>query len=81
MYKKSVGILYFSISDQECMSIYFCLKVRGETPQGPQRAHALVKVIVEDENDNDPVFVHQPYHSVLVHDSVLGHVVKQVCLI
>ncbi|XP_060561268.1 LOW QUALITY PROTEIN: protocadherin Fat 1-like [Ruditapes philippinarum] len=68
--------------DREEVSIYnLVVEVRGETPQGPQRAHALVKVMVEDENDNDPVFVHQPYHSVLVHDSVLGHVVKQVTAI
>lgn len=57
-------------------------QVRKETPTGQQRAHTIVEVTVEDENDNSPMFVQQPYHAVLVYDAPLGHVVKQVsCLI
>ncbi|KAJ8383115.1 hypothetical protein SKAU_G00038930 [Synaphobranchus kaupii] len=42
-------------------------------------AHALVKVTVEDLNDNKPVFVNLPYQMSLVQrDAVVGHVVIQV---
>ncbi|KAJ8262336.1 hypothetical protein GJAV_G00165290 [Gymnothorax javanicus] len=42
-------------------------------------AHALVHVIVEDLNDNKPVFVNLPYPVSLVQrDAMLGHVIRQV---
>ncbi|KAH3831089.1 hypothetical protein DPMN_104350 [Dreissena polymorpha] len=43
-----------------------------------ERAHVVIMVTVEDENDNNPMFTNQPYHAVLVHTSPLGHVIKQV---
>ena len=58
--------------------IFVLSQVHRVSSSGQERAHAVVKVTVEDKNDNSPVFVNQPYHAVLVHDASLGHVVKQV---
>ncbi|XP_052793607.1 protocadherin Fat 1-like isoform X3 [Mya arenaria] len=67
------------VFDREEIALYnLIVEVHRQTPFSEERAHAVVKVTVEDENDNAPMFVQQPYHSVLVYDAPLGHIVKQV---
>ncbi|XP_045444888.1 protocadherin Fat 1 isoform X1 [Pipistrellus kuhlii] len=41
-------------------------------------AHVLVKVAVEDQNDNAPVFVNLPYYAVVRADAAAGHTIRQV---
>uniref|UniRef100_A0A2K5NBY5 FAT atypical cadherin 1 n=1 Tax=Cercocebus atys TaxID=9531 RepID=A0A2K5NBY5_CERAT len=41
-------------------------------------AHVVVKVIVEDQNDNAPVFVNLPYYAVVKVDTEVGHVIRHV---
>nr|KAF6460308.1 FAT atypical cadherin 1 [Molossus molossus] len=41
-------------------------------------AHVVVKVIVEDQNDNAPVFVNLPYYAVVKVDTMVGHTIRSV---
>uniref|UniRef100_A0ABI7X6D8 FAT atypical cadherin 1 n=1 Tax=Felis catus TaxID=9685 RepID=A0ABI7X6D8_FELCA len=41
-------------------------------------AHVIVKVSIEDQNDNAPVFVNLPYYAVVKVDTVVGHVIRHV---
>ncbi|XP_028271337.1 protocadherin Fat 1a isoform X3 [Parambassis ranga] len=41
-------------------------------------AHVLVTVIVEDVNDNKPMFVNLPYHALVQMDAEEGQVIRQV---
>ncbi|XP_051559265.1 protocadherin Fat 1a [Myxocyprinus asiaticus] len=41
-------------------------------------AHVLVTIIIEDANDNPPVFVNLPYRALLQVDTEVGHVITQV---
>uniref|UniRef100_A0A3Q1I5G8 FAT atypical cadherin 1a n=1 Tax=Anabas testudineus TaxID=64144 RepID=A0A3Q1I5G8_ANATE len=41
-------------------------------------AHVLVTVIVEDVNDNHPMFVNLPYHALVQMDAEEGQVIRQV---
>ncbi|XP_075466227.1 protocadherin Fat 1 isoform X4 [Ascaphus truei] len=41
-------------------------------------AHVLVKVTVEDINDNSPVFVNLPYYAMVQVDADVGHVIRHV---
>uniref|UniRef100_A0A452U7C1 FAT atypical cadherin 1 n=1 Tax=Ursus maritimus TaxID=29073 RepID=A0A452U7C1_URSMA len=41
-------------------------------------AHVVVRVIIEDQNDNAPVFVNLPYYAVVKVDAVVGHVIRYV---
>lgn len=41
-------------------------------------AHVLVTVIVEDANDNQPMFVNLPYHALVQMDAEEGQVIRQV---
>ncbi|XP_049721123.1 protocadherin Fat 1 isoform X2 [Elephas maximus indicus] len=41
-------------------------------------AHVVVKVTIEDQNDNAPVFVNLPYYAVVKVDAEVGHVIRHV---
>ncbi|KAM4836847.1 protocadherin Fat 1 isoform 5-T5 [Thomomys bottae] len=41
-------------------------------------AHVVVKVTVEDQNDNAPVFVNLPYYAVVKVDTEVGHIIRSV---
>ncbi|CAK6442579.1 unnamed protein product [Pipistrellus nathusii] len=41
-------------------------------------AHVVVKVAVEDQNDNAPVFVNLPYYAVVRVDAPAGHTIRHV---
>uniref|UniRef100_A0A3P8RFC4 FAT atypical cadherin 1a n=1 Tax=Astatotilapia calliptera TaxID=8154 RepID=A0A3P8RFC4_ASTCA len=42
------------------------------------KAHVLVTVTVEDENDNTPMFMNLPYHALVQMDAEEGQVIRQV---
>ncbi|XP_060237640.1 protocadherin Fat 1 isoform X3 [Meriones unguiculatus] len=44
-------------------------------------AHVVVRVTVEDQNDNAPVFVNLPYYAVVKVDAAVGHVIRHVTAI
>ncbi|XP_053559873.1 protocadherin Fat 1 isoform X2 [Bombina bombina] len=57
----------------------FELVVEVTDQQKPPRvAHILVKVTVEDINDNVPVFVNLPYYAMVQIDAELSHVIRHV---
>ena len=65
--------------DREAVEMYhLVVEVRKETHSSMERAHVVVDVTVDDENDNVPMFVNQPYHAVIVYDSRSGDSIKQV---
>ncbi|CAM5108710.1 unnamed protein product [Eretmochelys imbricata] len=41
-------------------------------------AHVVVKVTIEDVNDNAPVFVNLPYYAAVKVDTEVGHVIRRV---
>uniref|UniRef100_A0A8C1LZZ0 FAT atypical cadherin 1a n=1 Tax=Cyprinus carpio TaxID=7962 RepID=A0A8C1LZZ0_CYPCA len=41
-------------------------------------AHVLVTVIIEDVNDNPPVFVNLPYQALVLVDTEVGHIITKV---
>ena len=44
----------------------------------PHTAHMVVLVTVEDENDNSPMFVKQPFQTIVSTDAQHGEIVKKV---
>ncbi|CAH6787249.1 Fat1 [Phodopus roborovskii] len=44
-------------------------------------AHVVVKVTIEDQNDNAPVFVNLPYYAVVKVNAEVGHVIRYVTAI
>lgn len=44
----------------------------------PRVAHVVVSVVVDDVNDNAPMFVKQPFHTIVSADAKLGDVIKKV---
>ncbi|XP_042697901.2 protocadherin Fat 1 isoform X7 [Chrysemys picta bellii] len=41
-------------------------------------AHVVVKVTIEDVNDNGPVFVNLPYYAAVKVDTEVGHIIRRV---
>ena len=68
--------------DREVVDVYhLVVEVRKETRSSLERAHVVVDVTIDDENDNVPMFVNQPYHAVIVYDSRSGDSIKQVSML
>lgn len=44
-------------------------------------AHVVVKVFIEDQNDNAPVFVNLPYYAVVKVDTAVGQIIRYVTAI
>ena len=44
----------------------------------PAVAHVIVKVVIEDQNDNAPVFVNLPYYALVKVDAAVGQVIRHV---
>ncbi|KAM9769203.1 protocadherin Fat 1a isoform 1-T2 [Menidia menidia] len=64
--------------DREAQDSYdIVVEVTGEDPT-EDAAHVLVTVIVEDVNDNKPMFVNLPYHALVQIDAEEGQVIRQV---
>uniref|UniRef100_A0AAY4C8E6 FAT atypical cadherin 1 n=1 Tax=Denticeps clupeoides TaxID=299321 RepID=A0AAY4C8E6_9TELE len=65
--------------DREVQDMYDVLVgVTRESASPNILAHVLVKVTVEDVNDNPPVFVSLPYHALVQMDAEVGQVVRLV---
>lgn len=65
--------------DREMRDRYnLVVEVRDARPV-PRIAHIVVSVAVLDKNDNAPMFVNQPYYSILSVESGRGETVLQVC--
>lgn len=78
---KSSGVLQtkgrqFDREEQE----RYILVVRVEDKQLPRTANILVDVIIDDVNDNIPLFVNQPYDTVIAVNLQPGQLVRQVSL-
>ncbi|XP_069780628.1 protocadherin Fat 1a isoform X4 [Narcine bancroftii] len=70
--------LPFDREEQETFDVV--IEVSEE--KNPSRvAHVVVKVTVEDVNDNAPIFVNLPYYAVVQVDAEVGHVIRQVTAI
>ncbi|XP_072920653.1 protocadherin Fat 1a isoform X7 [Hemitrygon akajei] len=60
----------------------FDVVVEVSEEKNPSRvAHVVVKVTVEDINDNAPIFVNLPYYAIVQVDAEVGHVIRQVTAI
>ncbi|MGH0159302.1 UNVERIFIED_CONTAM: hypothetical protein FKN15_036965 [Acipenser sinensis] len=63
--------------DREEQDVYdIVVEVTGE--EILRVAHVVVKVTVEDVNDNAPMFVHLPYYALVQADADIGHAIRQV---
>nr|XP_006001093.1 PREDICTED: protocadherin Fat 1 isoform X1 [Latimeria chalumnae]XP_014346958.1 PREDICTED: protocadherin Fat 1 isoform X1 [Latimeria chalumnae] len=67
--------------DREQQEIFDVVVEVTEELKPLQVAHVVVKVTVEDINDNAPIFVNLPYYAVVQVDAEVGHVVRQVTAI
>ncbi|KAM6940342.1 protocadherin Fat 1a isoform 2-T2 [Xenentodon cancila] len=68
----------FDREDQDTYDIV--VEVSGED-KDKDPAHVLVTVVVEDENDNKPMFVNLPYHALVQMDAEEGQVIRQVAAV
>ncbi|XP_067842908.1 protocadherin Fat 1a isoform X2 [Heptranchias perlo] len=67
--------------DREEQEVYDVVVEVSEEKNPSRVAHVVVKVTVEDINDNAPVFVNLPYYAVVQVDAEVGHVIRQVTAI
>ncbi|KAG9259655.1 protocadherin Fat 1 isoform X1 [Astyanax mexicanus] len=73
----STGALF----DREEQDTYEIVVEVSRESKSSDVAHILVTVIVEDVNDNPPMFVNLPYHALVQKDAEVGHVIRQVTAI
>lgn len=64
--------------DREQQDLYEIVVEVTSEHKPPKVAHVLVKVFVEDINDNSPVFVNLPYYAMVQVDAEEGHVIRYV---
>jgi len=64
--------------DRERRDSYVLVAEARDERRPPRVAHTLLHVHVIDDNDNAPVFVHQPYFAMVAIDAAVGSVVKKV---
>ncbi|XP_075052740.1 protocadherin Fat 1 isoform X1 [Mixophyes fleayi] len=64
--------------DREQQDLYEIVVEVSDEQKPPRVAHVLVKIVVEDVNDNRPVFVNLPYYAMVQADAELGHVIRYV---
>ncbi|XP_072352995.1 protocadherin Fat 1a isoform X3 [Scyliorhinus torazame] len=67
--------------DREVQEVHNVVVEVSEEKKASRVAHVVVKVIVEDINDNAPIFVNMPYYAVVQVDAEVGHVIRQVTAI
>ncbi|KAL0175761.1 hypothetical protein M9458_028091, partial [Cirrhinus mrigala] len=80
---RTSGVLFstgipFDREEQDLFEIF--VEVTKETKLNGT-AHVLVRVHVEDVNDNAPIFVDQPYNAIVLIDQTVGSVFKKVTTI
>ncbi|XP_071125252.1 protocadherin Fat 1-like isoform X4 [Mytilus edulis] len=66
------------IFDRENISNYNLVVSVEDLSDPPRKAHVVVKVNIEDENDNSPVFLNQPYDTVVAITAKVGTPVRQL---
>ncbi|KAM4809573.1 LOW QUALITY PROTEIN: protocadherin Fat 1 [Rhinophrynus dorsalis] len=64
--------------DREQQDLFELVVEVTDEQKPPRVAHVLVKVIIEDINDNSPVFVNLPYYAMVQVDAEVGHVIRYV---
>lgn len=64
--------------DREIRSSYKLVVEAKDSSLQPRFARTIVHVKITDVNDNQPIFVNQPYNSVISVESKVGDVVKRV---
>ncbi|CAI9732107.1 protocadherin Fat 1 isoform X3 [Octopus vulgaris] len=64
--------------DREKRSSYRLVVEARDSQQEPRYARAIVHVEIADQNDNPPIFVNQPYNSVISVESKIGDLIKQI---
>ncbi|XP_043545771.1 protocadherin Fat 1a isoform X3 [Chiloscyllium plagiosum] len=67
--------------DREEQDVYDVVVEVSEEKKSSRVAHVVVKVTVEDINDNAPIFVNLPYYAVVQVDAEVGHIIRQVTAI
>uniref|UniRef100_A0A4W3J9S8 FAT atypical cadherin 1b n=1 Tax=Callorhinchus milii TaxID=7868 RepID=A0A4W3J9S8_CALMI len=67
--------------DREEQEAYDVVVEVSEEKNPSRVAHVVVKVTVEDDNDNAPIFVNLPYYAVVQVDAEKGHVIRKVTAI
>ena len=66
--------------DREARSSYNLVVEAKDSSLQPRFARTIVHVQITDVNDNQPIFVNQPYNSVISVESKVGDVVKRVSM-
>ncbi|KAM9329220.1 protocadherin Fat 1 [Gastrophryne carolinensis] len=64
--------------DREQQNLYEIVVEVTSEHKPPKVAHVLVKLFIEDINDNSPVFVNLPYYAMVQADAEEGHVIRHV---
>ncbi|GAB1601746.1 protocadherin Fat 1 isoform X5 [Argonauta hians] len=64
--------------DREKRSSYKLVVEARDSQQEPRYARTIVHVEITDQNDNPPIFVNQPYNSVISVEANIGDLIKQV---
>lgn len=64
--------------DREQQDLYEIVIEVTDEQKPPRVSHVLVKVTVEDINDNSPVFVNLPYYAMVPVDAEVGDVIRYV---
>ncbi|XP_068134762.1 protocadherin Fat 1 isoform X2 [Hyperolius riggenbachi] len=64
--------------DREQQDLYEIVVEVTNEHKPPIVAHVLVKVTVEDINDNSPVFVNLPYYAMVQVDAMVGHIIRYI---
>ncbi|KAG8453727.1 hypothetical protein GDO86_000378 [Hymenochirus boettgeri] len=64
--------------DREVQDSYELVVEVTDEQKPPRTAHVLVKVTVEDVNDNSPVFINLPYYAMVQIDAKVGDIIRHV---
>ncbi|XP_077135758.1 protocadherin Fat 1 isoform X2 [Ranitomeya variabilis] len=64
--------------DREHQDLYEIVVEITDEQKPPRVSHVLVKVTVEDTNDNIPVFVNLPYYAMVALDAEIGDIIRYV---
>ncbi|KAK6173109.1 hypothetical protein SNE40_016628 [Patella caerulea] len=67
--------------DRELKDNYTVVVAVEDSKTPPRYAHVVVNVLINDENDNTPMFLNQPYYSAVSVESKEGDVIKKVMAI
>lgn len=80
---RTSGVLSFTgiPFDREKQDVYDIVVEVSKEDKSSDVAHVLIRVTIEDVNDNPPLFVNLPYHVLVQKDTDVGQVIKQMSAI